>query len=88
MRAPVVCFLFFFVPSCAFVFGLFCFWSVLFLLLARQRNYPPGSEERRGIEEAVKKMLAEAPFDVPCVVDGKEVGTGGRWGPFLSCLCD
>jgi len=40
------------------------------------RNYPPGSDDRKAIEAAVDKMLANAPYDVPCVVDGKEIRSG------------
>ncbi len=40
---------------------------------ALQRNYAPGSAERTGLEAALKKMQSQMPFEVPCVVDGKEV---------------
>jgi hypothetical protein len=31
------------------------------------------------MEAALKRMIAEAPYDVPCVVDGKEVGVSALW---------
>ncbi|WVW79912.1 1-pyrroline-5-carboxylate dehydrogenase [Kwoniella bestiolae CBS 10118] len=40
------------------------------------RNYAAGSEERKGLQAAVDKMLKSAPFEVPCVINGKEVKTG------------
>jgi 1-pyrroline-5-carboxylate dehydrogenase len=44
--------------------------------LPDQRNYAPGSAERAGLQAAVEKMISQAPFEVPCIVDGKEVKTG------------
>jgi hypothetical protein len=38
-----------------------------------QRSYAPGSAERKRLEEAITKMQSELPFDVPCVINGKEV---------------
>ncbi|OCF45052.1 1-pyrroline-5-carboxylate dehydrogenase [Kwoniella heveanensis CBS 569] len=40
------------------------------------RSYPIGSADRKGLQEAVDKMLKAGPFEVPCVVNGKEVKTG------------
>ncbi|WWC60070.1 1-pyrroline-5-carboxylate dehydrogenase [Kwoniella dejecticola CBS 10117] len=40
------------------------------------RNYAVGSEERKGLQAAVDKMLKAAPFEVPCIINGKEVKTG------------
>lgn len=39
-------------------------------------NYAPGSPERAGIDAAVKKMQSQMPFEVPCVVNGKEIRSG------------
>ncbi|ORX36362.1 delta-1-pyrroline-5-carboxylate dehydrogenase [Kockovaella imperatae] len=36
------------------------------------RNYAPGSAERKGLEAALAKMQKELPFEIPCVVNGKE----------------
>ncbi|KAF8312625.1 delta-1-pyrroline-5-carboxylate dehydrogenase [Clavulina sp. PMI_390] len=40
------------------------------------RAYAPGSPERLGLEAALEKMKAQMPFEVPCVVNGKEIKTG------------
>ncbi|KAJ9109286.1 hypothetical protein QFC21_000615 [Naganishia friedmannii] len=40
------------------------------------RNYGPGSVDRVKLQAALDKMQGEMPFDVPCVIDGKEVRTG------------
>ncbi|WWC68847.1 1-pyrroline-5-carboxylate dehydrogenase [Kwoniella pini CBS 10737] len=40
------------------------------------RNYAAGSEERKDLQAAVDKMLKSAPFEVPCIVNGKEIKTG------------
>lgn len=37
------------------------------------KHYAKGSEERAKLEEAINEMLAKLPYDVPCVVNGKEV---------------
>ncbi|WWD16734.1 1-pyrroline-5-carboxylate dehydrogenase [Kwoniella shandongensis] len=39
-------------------------------------NYGPGSAERAGLQAAVDKMIKSAPFEIPCIVNGKEVKTG------------
>ena len=38
-----------------------------------QYNYEPGSAHRKGLEAALAKMASEAPFEVPCIINGKEV---------------
>ena len=38
-----------------------------------QRAYGPGSAERKGLVEALTQMEKELPFEVPCIVNGKEV---------------
>ncbi|KAI0638565.1 delta-1-pyrroline-5-carboxylate dehydrogenase [Trametes polyzona] len=40
------------------------------------RSYAPGSPERKGLIEALAQMEKELPFEVPCIVNGKEVKTG------------
>ncbi|KAH9927071.1 delta-1-pyrroline-5-carboxylate dehydrogenase [Epithele typhae] len=40
------------------------------------RSYAPGSTERTGLMEAFAQMEKELPFEVPCIVNGKEVKTG------------
>ncbi|KAK3811212.1 MAG: delta-1-pyrroline-5-carboxylate dehydrogenase [Benniella sp.] len=40
------------------------------------KSYAPGTAERAALEAAVKELRGQAPLDVPCVVDGKEVRTG------------
>lgn len=40
------------------------------------RNYGPGSIDRERLQAAIDKMKKEMPFEVPCVIDGKEVKTG------------
>jgi len=37
------------------------------------RSYGPGSSDRANLEAALKKMAASAPYDVPAIVNGKEV---------------
>lgn len=39
-------------------------------------NYSIGSPERAGIDAALEKMQSQMPFDVPCVVNGKEIRSG------------
>jgi 1-pyrroline-5-carboxylate dehydrogenase len=41
-----------------------------------QRTYASGSSDRAGLEAAVKKMISQAPFEIPCIIDGKPVKTG------------
>ena len=38
-----------------------------------QRSYAPGSVERKKLVEALAQMEKELPFEVPCIVNGKEV---------------
>ncbi|KAF5388284.1 hypothetical protein D9615_000828 [Tricholomella constricta] len=40
------------------------------------RSYAPGSVERKALEAALTQMEHELPFEVPCIVNGKEVKTG------------
>ncbi|RPD66798.1 delta-1-pyrroline-5-carboxylate dehydrogenase [Lentinus tigrinus ALCF2SS1-7] len=40
------------------------------------RSYAPGSAERKGLVEALSQLEKELPFEVPCIVNGKEVRTG------------
>ncbi|KZV91183.1 delta-1-pyrroline-5-carboxylate dehydrogenase [Exidia glandulosa HHB12029] len=40
------------------------------------KNYAPGSPERVALEAALKDIQQALPFEVPCVVNGKEVRTG------------
>ncbi|KXN71834.1 delta-1-pyrroline-5-carboxylate dehydrogenase 1 [Conidiobolus coronatus NRRL 28638] len=40
------------------------------------RHYAPGSADRAGLEAALKEMRAQAPFDVPVIVNGKEYRQG------------
>jgi len=37
------------------------------------RSYAAGSAERKGLEAALAQMKKDLPFEVPCVVNGKEV---------------
>ncbi|WWC87653.1 1-pyrroline-5-carboxylate dehydrogenase [Kwoniella dendrophila CBS 6074] len=39
-------------------------------------NYAVGSAERKALQAAVDKMQKNAPYEVPCVINGKEVKTG------------
>ncbi|KAL1747273.1 Aldehyde/histidinol dehydrogenase [Schizophyllum fasciatum] len=39
-------------------------------------SYAPGTPQRAALEAAVKEMEQQAPFEVPLVVNGKEVKTG------------
>ncbi|KAI9292591.1 1-pyrroline-5-carboxylate dehydrogenase [Neoconidiobolus thromboides FSU 785] len=36
-------------------------------------DYAPGSKERELLSNALKEMRSQAPFDVPCIVNGEEV---------------
>ncbi|KAM5534432.1 hypothetical protein V8D89_011899 [Ganoderma adspersum] len=40
------------------------------------RSYAPGSAERKALVETLAQMEKELPFEVPCIVNGKEVKTG------------
>ncbi|KAB5594189.1 1-pyrroline-5-carboxylate dehydrogenase [Ceratobasidium theobromae] len=40
------------------------------------RSYAPGSSERASLEVALARMQKDAPFEVPCIINGKEVKTG------------
>ncbi|KAG6860844.1 hypothetical protein C0995_006982 [Termitomyces sp. Mi166 len=40
------------------------------------RSFAPGSVERKALEAALRQMEQELPFEVPCIVNGKEVKTG------------
>lgn len=42
----------------------------------KQRNYEPKSADRAGLQAAVDEMLAHGPYEVPCIVNGKEIKTG------------
>ncbi|KAI0236358.1 1-pyrroline-5-carboxylate dehydrogenase, partial [Massospora cicadina] len=39
-------------------------------------NYEPGSKEREQLQEALKIMRSQAPFEVPIIINGEEVRTG------------
>ncbi|KAJ7780980.1 delta-1-pyrroline-5-carboxylate dehydrogenase [Mycena metata] len=40
------------------------------------RSYAPGSPERTALQAAIKQMQADLPFEVPCIINGKQVKTG------------
>lgn len=40
------------------------------------KSYAPGSPERRALEAALVEMEQQLPFEVPCIVNGKEIRTG------------
>ncbi|KAG0234491.1 1-pyrroline-5-carboxylate dehydrogenase [Actinomortierella wolfii] len=40
------------------------------------KSYAPGSPERAALQAALKQLRAQAPLDIPCVVNGEEVRTG------------
>lgn len=42
-------------------------------ILISQRSYAPGSSERASLEVALARMQKDAPFEVPCIINGKEV---------------
>ncbi|WFD33291.1 L-glutamate gamma-semialdehyde dehydrogenase [Malassezia cuniculi] len=42
------------------------------------RNYEPGSKDRAELQKAVDEILNGAPFEVPIVVNGKEIKTGKK----------
>ncbi|GMK56636.1 hypothetical protein CspeluHIS016_0304760 [Cutaneotrichosporon spelunceum] len=44
------------------------------------RSYAPGSADRKGLQAAVERMAASAPYDVPAVVNGKEIRSGDKQG--------
>lgn len=37
------------------------------------KTYAEGSDERIKLQAAVKEMLGSLPFDIPCIINGKEV---------------
>ncbi|KAF8691112.1 Delta-1-pyrroline-5-carboxylate dehydrogenase, partial [Rhizoctonia solani] len=39
-------------------------------------SYAPGSSQRAGLEAALEQMQKDLPFEVPCIINGKEVKTG------------
>ncbi|KAF9168440.1 1-pyrroline-5-carboxylate dehydrogenase [Actinomortierella ambigua] len=40
------------------------------------KTYAPGTAERAGLQATLKELRAQAPLDIPCVVNGQEVRTG------------
>lgn len=40
------------------------------------RNYEPKSQDRAKLQAAVDEMLSQMPFEVPCIINGKEIKTG------------
>ncbi|KAJ7180362.1 delta-1-pyrroline-5-carboxylate dehydrogenase [Mycena crocata] len=40
------------------------------------RAYAPGSPERTALQAAISQMQSELPFEVPCIINGKQVKTG------------
>ncbi|KAI6100262.1 Aldehyde/histidinol dehydrogenase [Pisolithus sp. B1] len=40
------------------------------------KGYAPGSPERRALEVALSEMEQQLPFEVPCIVNGREIRTG------------
>ncbi|KAG0019751.1 1-pyrroline-5-carboxylate dehydrogenase, partial [Podila clonocystis] len=40
------------------------------------KSYGPGSAERVGLQAALQELRAQAPLDIPCIVNGKEIRTG------------
>lgn len=40
------------------------------------RTYAPGSADRKALQAALTEMEQQLPFEVPCIVNGKEVKTG------------
>ncbi|KAG5651030.1 hypothetical protein H0H81_010158 [Sphagnurus paluster] len=41
-----------------------------------QRTYAPASADRKALQAALTEMEQQLPFEVPCIVNGKEVKTG------------
>lgn len=41
-----------------------------------QRSYSPGTADREKLEQALTRMASSAPFEIPCIINGKEVKTG------------
>ncbi|KAJ9062287.1 1-pyrroline-5-carboxylate dehydrogenase [Entomophthora muscae] len=39
-------------------------------------DYAPGSKERQHLQEALKTMRSQAPFEVPIIINGEEIRTG------------
>ncbi|KAJ1974848.1 1-pyrroline-5-carboxylate dehydrogenase [Dimargaris xerosporica] len=48
-------------------------------------DYAKGSPERAKLEQALKEMRANAPFDVPVVINGKEIRSGKVEEQHISC---
>jgi hypothetical protein len=44
-------------------------------------NYAPGSSERQKLEAAIDEMKSQLPFEVPCVIDGKDVRSPSLFRP-------
>ncbi|BEI82527.1 hypothetical protein CcaverHIS002_0303950 [Cutaneotrichosporon cavernicola] len=44
------------------------------------RSYAPGSADRKGLEAALQRVAAAAPYDVPAIVNGKEIRSGDKQG--------
>ena len=40
------------------------------------KNYAPNSPERSALQQALTKMRSQAPFEVPVVINGKQIKTG------------
>jgi len=40
------------------------------------RSYAVGSPERKELEATLRQMEQDLPFEVPCIVNGKEIRTG------------
>ncbi|KAJ7653469.1 delta-1-pyrroline-5-carboxylate dehydrogenase [Mycena rosella] len=40
------------------------------------RTYAPGTPERAALQAAITQMQSDLPFEVPCVINGKQVKTG------------
>lgn len=51
-------------------------YELTLLLPTAQRNYASGSKERADLQHAVDEMMKSAPFEVPCIVNGKHIKTG------------
>ncbi|ORX91655.1 1-pyrroline-5-carboxylate dehydrogenase [Basidiobolus meristosporus CBS 931.73] len=49
------------------------------------KNYAPGSEERTKLQAALKEMREQAPFEVPCFVNGEEIKTQSIEQQAISC---
>ncbi|RSH84624.1 1-pyrroline-5-carboxylate dehydrogenase [Apiotrichum porosum] len=42
------------------------------------RAYAPGSKDREGLEAALAKIAASGPYDIPAIVNGKEIRSGDK----------